>query len=445
MPKRVVIIGGGAAGVSAAVAARKKDFNAQITVVSEESELAYSRCGMPFCLGGEIKNAEKLVLHDESFYSMMRIKYLVSTTATGVDTASRKVKAKKGEQEKTLEYDSLVIATGAKAFTPRISGLDSAEVHYMRSLQDLRKLKKAAKKGKHAVVVGARYTGLEAAEALAARGVKVTVVDILPRILAGLFDKELAEGVQARMQKDGIQFVLGHEVEEVKNSHCFVGGKNLKADFIVMAAGVRGNVSLAKEAGIELGETGLIKVNALMQTSNPDVFSAGDCVELTHLLTREPAPMQLGSLAARGGEIAGANAAGDEKTMSRPLGAHVSRLFGLEVAGTGLTEEAALSYGFRTVVQTVDAASRPHYFGSERVKVKLVSNESGRLLGAQVIGTGEAGWRINYLTQAIANGIGVGEVARAEFSYCPPTADSLEPLQLAASALHRKILLTTRD
>ncbi len=446
MPRKIVIIGAHAAGVDAAAAARKTDRTAEITLLTTQKVAGYSPCGIPFVLGRHIPSFDKLIVFPPSYFRMMKLDLRLETTATSIDTGAKKVEIqdKTGKQE-TLEYDSLIIATGAYPFVPPIKGRDKEGVYVLRTIEDGEKIDKAIEKSKSAVVIGAGLIGLEVAVALRERGLKTTVVELLPQVLPAMLDQDMAKIVHETLEREGIKIIVGKAVDEIlgneKVTGVSVAGEEIPADFVVVATGVRANVELAKNAGIALGETRAIKVNARMETSAKDVYAAGDCVESIHMITQRPTLSQLGTTAVRQAKVAGTNAAGGYAIFPGVLGSAVTKLFDLEIGVTGLTENTAKRAGIEVISSTFTGKTRPEYYpGGKSIRIKLlVEKESQRVVGGQIIGGGDVTHRINALSFAIQKQITIRELAKADTCYAPPLNETWEPMVLAAEMALRKL------
>jgi len=447
MPKRIVIIGAHAAGVDAAAAARKTDRTAQITLLTTQKKPGYSPCGIPFVLGEHIPSFDKLIVFPPSYFRMMKLDLRLETTATNIDTKAKTVEIqdKTGKQE-TLMYDSLILATGAYPFTPPIKGREKLGLHVVRTLEDGEKVDQAIKKeAKTAVVMGAGLIGLETAVALVERGVKTTVVELLPQILPVMLDEDMAKTVQEMLEKKEVNIMIRSGVEEFigteKVTAIVAGGKQIEADLFICAFGVRANVNLAKNAGIALGETRAIKTNARMETNVKDVYAAGDCAECIHMITQRPTLSQLGTTAVRQAKVAGINAAGGYAVFPGALGSAVTKFFDTEIGVTGLTEFFAKRAGLETVTGAITSKTRPPYYpGGLSIKVKLVvERETERLIGAQIIGGEEVTQRINALSFAMQKQMTIRELAKADTAYAPPLNETWEPMVLAAEIALRKL------
>jgi NADH oxidase (H2O2-forming) len=440
MVKRIIVIGANAAGVEAASAARKKDRTAEITLVTEEKTPGYSRCGLPFVVGGQIPSFKDLIVYPPAYFQMMKLNVKTETKATAINTTEKNVTVvdKSGAIE-TLPYDSLVIATGADAFMPPIKGREKQGILSLRTLEDGKKVLEAVQNGaKSAVIMGAGLIGLETGVAFIERGLKVTVVEMLPQILPAMLDADMAKMVQERLQEKGICILTEKRVEEFlgddKVTAVMAGGEKIEADLFLSAFGVRANTKLAVDAGIPLGESRAIKTNGRMETAAKDVYAVGDCAEAPNLITHKPVCAQLGTIAVRHGKVAGTNAAGAYSQFPGVLASAVTRLFDLEAGVTGLTEAAAKRAGIEVITGAISSKTKADYYpGALPVKVKLVvEKESQRIIGAQVVGAEEVTQRINALSFAIQKGMTVRELAKADTAYAPPLCETWEPMVLAA-------------
>ncbi|MEM2107810.1 MAG: FAD-dependent oxidoreductase [Candidatus Bathyarchaeia archaeon] len=447
MVKRIIIIGANAAGVEAASAARKKDHAAEITLITEEKIAGYSRCGLPFVIGGQIPSFKDLIVYSQAYFQMMKLTLKTETKATAINTKDKTVTAvgKTGAIE-TLQYDSVVIATGAYAFTPPIKGSEKQGIYSLRTLEDGERILQAVQNGaKSAVIMGAGLIGLETGVALTERGLKVTVVEMLPQILPQMLDTDIATLVQVHLQEHGMRILTEKPVEEFLGSDevtaIMAGGEKIEADLFLSAFGVRANTKLAAEAGIPLGETRGIKTNARMETEVKDVYAVGDCAETPHLITHKPVCQQLGTVAVKQGKVAGINAGGGYALFPGVLGSAVTRLFNIEAGVTGLTEAAAKRAGIEVITGAISSKTRADYYPNALpIKIKLiVEKESQRIVGAQIGGGEEVTQRINALSFAIQKGMTVRELAKADTAYAPPLNETWEPMILAAEMVLMKL------
>ena len=446
MTRKIVIIGAHAAGLDAASAARKTDRTAEITLITKEKKPAYSRCGLPFVLGRHIATFDDLVVFPDKFYKMMKLNLLTETTVTNIDAKEKTVdiQDKNGKKE-TLSYDSLVLTTGANPFVPPIKGREKSGVYVVRTIDDGEKINKAIETAKSAVIIGAGLIGLEVAVACIERGLKTTVVEFLPYVLPVLLDKEMADRVQAMLEENGMNIIVGKGAEEIlgadKVTGVRVAGETIPADVVVVATGVRANTELATNAGVALGETRGIKTNLKMETNIKGIYAAGDCAETVNLITLRPTMSQLGTTAVKQAKVAGTNAAGGYSTFRGALGSWITRLFDTEIGGTGLTDFFAARAGIETVSGTIVSKTRADYFpGALPIRIKIIAEkESAKIIGAQIIGGEEVTQRINALSFAIQNEMTLQELAKAETCYAPPVNETWEPMTLAAEMALRRL------
>jgi len=440
MTRRIVIIGAHAAGIEAASAARKTDRQATITIVTKEKNQGYSRCGLPFAIGGQIPSFKDLIVFPPSYFQMMKIVLKTETNVTALDTVERNVvTVSKDGQKETMPYDSLIIATGASSFTPPIKGKEKQGVYSLRTMEDGVGIDQAVRKGaRTAVVMGAGLIGLETGIALHERGLEVTIVEALPQILPVPLDPEMAKMIQEMLEAKGIRVLTGKSVEEFLGTDTvtgiMAGGDKIEADLFISAFGVRANTQLAVNAGVALGETKAIRTNARMETNVKDVYAAGDCAETFGIVIQRPVLPQLGTVAVRTGKTAGINAAGGYSLFTGALGSAVSRLFETDCGWTGLTEMAAKKNSIAVVTGTISSKTKADYYpGALPIKVKLIAEkESQRIIGAQIIGGEEVTQRINALSLAIQRGMTARDLSNADTAYAPPVCETWEPFVLAA-------------
>jgi NADH oxidase (H2O2-forming) len=447
MPRRIVIVGANAAGVEAASAARKKDRTAEITLLTQEKNAGYSRCGLPFVIGGQIPDFRNLIVYPAAYFQMLKLNLRNETKVTAINTKEKAVTivTKAGVTE-TLQYDSLVIATGADAFMPPIKGREKSGILSLRSLEDGEQILQLAQAGANsAVIMGAGLIGLETGVALIERGLKVTVVEMLPQILPQMLDADMAKVVQDHLTEKGMSVQTGKTVEEFLGEErvtaIVAGGEKIEADLFISAFGVRANTKLAVEAGIPLGETRAIRTNARMETDVKDVYAVGDCAEAPNVITHKATCPQLGTIAVRQGKVAGANAAGDYALFTGNLASAVTRLFEIEAGVTGLTETAAARNRIEVITGAISSKTKADYYPEAKpIRVKLVvEKESRRIVGAQIIGGEEVTQRINALSFAIQKQMTVHELAKADTAYAPPLCETWEPMVLAAEMVLMKL------
>ena len=451
MSARLVVIGGGAAGMSAASAARRVDPHLEIVVLEAGGDVAYGLCGIPYFLSGEVARADQLLAYPvEVFRDRRRIDVRTGAQVVALDAERHTVTYRQGGQEHALRYHRAVVAAGGTPVVPPLPGVQDEGVFTVRSLADavrLRSLLDAGRIGR-ALVVGGGYVGLEMAEALHARGVAVTVVEALAQVMPTL-DPPVAALVEAEVRRHGVDLRLSTSLRGLRREagglHATVTGRGddggtpgaaVQVDAVVLSVGVRPAGGVAAAAGAAtLGGApgGALLVDAAMRTSLPDVLACGDCVAVHHRVLGRPAFVPLGPAANKTGRVAGTVAAGGEASFRGVVGTAVAKVFDLAVARTGLTAGEAAAEGLAPVATDVEGRSRAKYYpGAAAVTVRLVHTEAGRLLGAQMLGTDGVAKRIDVVATALAAGFDIDDLADLDLSYAPPYAPVYEPVLLAA-------------
>ncbi|MDI3534468.1 MAG: hypothetical protein PWQ82_833 [Thermosediminibacterales bacterium] len=452
MNKKILIIGGVAAGTKAASKVKRDFPDSQVTIITKGEHISYAGCGLPYFLGKVIKEKKELVVRTpEEFKNEQGIDVLVKHEAVKVLPEEKKVIVKNLEtgEEKEFEYDKLVLATGADPFIPPIKGVDLENIFTLRTVTDALKIRKLLDEGKvkKAVIVGAGLIGLETAENLTHRGVKVSVIELLDQILPP-FDREIALLAQKHLNEKGVDI---HTSEKVTS---FVKNENSKeiivktdkgeipADLVIMSVGVRPNIKLAKDMGLKIGKTGAIKVNEFMETSMPDIYAVGDCAESKNVINNEPAWIPLGSTANKAGRTTGLNLMGTNKNSFKGvLGTSIVKLFDLNLAKTGLSEKDAAKYGFDIETVIVPAFDKAHYFpGNKLIITKLIADKKDhRVLGAQIIGEGVVDKPIDIIATAIHFGAKVEDLTQLDLAYAPPFSMAVASTITAAHVMLNKL------
>ncbi|MCY7366225.1 MAG: FAD-dependent oxidoreductase [Frankiaceae bacterium] len=444
--ERLVVIGGDAAGMSAASQARKRRGVDDLEIVAFERGRAtsYSACGIPYWISGAVDSEQDLIARTPEQHRANGIDLRMRTEVVGIDTATRRVSARDLETGREYDeaYDQLVYATGSVPMRPRAEGFDAPGVYGVQVLDDGVQLIAELDSGRveRVVVVGGGYIGLELAEACQVRGLDVTVVDRSAPPL-GTFDPDIGAFVADAVTDMGIALVLGDGAAKVETGpdgravavHT-QSGRRLPADLVVLGLGVRPNVALAEAAGIPLGASGGITVDNRMRTLVDGVWAAGDCVESWHRLSGQRMVVALGTHANKQGRVVGINLGGGYATFPGVIGTAVTKVCDLEVARTGLSEAEAEAAGYCFVTAHVDSTTRAGYFpGAKPIRVKLLAEKrSGTLLGAQIVGRDGAAKRIDVLATAIWNEMSVDEVLSLDLSYAPPFAPVWDPVLIAA-------------
>jgi NADH oxidase (H2O2-forming) len=444
---KIVIIGGGAGGLSTASNIRKHDENAEITVVTRDENIAYSPCAIPYVLAGEVEQFQDIIMHEPPDYLKKNIK--VITRAEVLEVSSKKNKIKYSLLNQTsddyheLSYDVLVLATGGAPFIPPVEGANLEGVFKIRTIGDGQKIRKYAANSQKAVVIGAGLIGLEIAYGLKKMGLEVTVTEMLPQIVPRSLDPGMARIVQEYLEKEGIKVILGNAVEKIIGEKsvegAIFGEESVDADMVIMATGVRPETKLAKMAGCEIGRWA-IKVNNKMQTSVSNIYAVGDCVEVIDAITGHPTQSPLGSAAVRQAKIAANNIAGKEIRFNPVLNAMVSKIGELEFGAVGLTKAAALHNGIEVISGKSRALTKARYYpGAKRIDVKMVCDLKGRIIGCQIIAKERVAERVDTMALAIARGVTCQELSTMEFSYAPPVSMVIDPIILAAEDACEKL------
>lgn len=449
--KHLIIIGGVAAGMKAAAKARRESPSMKITVVTDEQYISYAGCGMPYFIGDVIKDSKKLIIREPAYFKQMHaIDVLTGHQATAIDTRQKQVKARNMEngQELVFRYDKLILATGALPVVPPLPGISLDNIFTLRTVNDAVRIKSCVDTGKvkNAVIVGGGLIGLEMAENLVLRGVRVTVVELLDQVLPPL-DKDMALLVQNYLAGKGVEIITSDGVKSFEGNEgnqvakVITGKRQLPADMVILSIGIKPNTKLAQEAGIEIGATRAIKVNERMETSVPDVYAIGDCAENVHLVTGKPAWIALGSTAAKMGRVAAINAAGGCDTFKGVVGAMIVKVFEMNIGKAGLSEREAIKEGFKPASTIVPASDISHYYpGAKDIIIKLIADApTRRLLGAEIIGTGVVDKRIDIIVTALTFGATVDQVAKLDLAYAPPYAMAMDAIIVAANVLGNKL------
>ena len=426
---RLLVIGGVAAGLSAAARARRIDPSLEIVVLEKGADISYGACGLPYYLEGRVHRAEELIVHTPEYFRKERnIAVRTGARVVSISHPRREVTLDGGER---VHYDRLVIATGARPRTKDFEGATlPPHVFTLHTLEDAERLKAylCDKQPKQAVVVGAGYIGLEAADALRRNGMAVAVVEQGPHVL-GRGDAELTNAVRERLERFRVELQLNTRISAVE-----------RRELVILATGLRPNVEIAVEGGVEVGRTGAIRVDEHMETNLPGVFAAGDCAEAPHLVTGRPAYIPLGTTANKMGRVAGANAAGRRERFGGVVGTAILNIFGMGVAFSGLSVEQARREGFSPVAARIAAPSRPGYFGGKPITAELVADAATRrLLGGSVWGEDGVEGRINVIATALHNRMRVEDLEQLDLAYAPPFATVWDPVLIAAQQLSKMV------
>mgnify|MGYP005756932077 CR=1 FL=1 len=451
MSEKLIVIGGTAAGLSAASKAKRLRPDMEIEVFEKSGYISYGACGLPYFVGGIIEKPEDLVsLTVDQVTQKRGIPTYIHHEVTRINRKEKTVTVKNldSKEESIHMYDKLVIATGARPIKPSISGIEAEGIYYLRTVEDGIRLKQVVKTEgkKRAIIVGGGFIGLEVAEEMALSGIEVHVFEQLERLLPFL-NEVFSQTVRDALAEHGVTVHLGEKIEEILTENgnaCGVktaGGQSVPADFILMSIGVVPNTELALDAGLQLGIKGAIAVNDEMQTSDPFIWACGDCVQMKNRITGKPVYIPLGTTANKQGRIAGENVAGGHETFKGVVGSMVTKVFNLYIAATGLSLRQAEEAGYDAVSSVITKGDRASYYpGSQDNHICLIfEKKSGRLLGAQGIGSESVAGRMNVFVTAITCGMTVSEINDLDLVYAPPVAPVYDPILIAASRAMKKV------
>ena len=445
MAERLLIVGGVAAGTKAAATAHRRNPQAQVVLLQDEAEISYSACGMPYHLADAQRiPRSKLIARTPQAFMDDGVDLRTGMRVLSVDALTRRVRVLDlgSGKEHDEPFDQLLLATGAQARRLNVPVSDSAPpVYYLRTLVDADALRPVLLAGRRVVVLGGGYIGMEMAETCASLGMHVTLVEMQPRLLPG-FAAALAEAVEKTLHAHGVTVHTASQVIGLDAGHVLLkGGGRVPADLVIAATGVQPNTALAQSAAVALGRTGAIAVNSRMQTNVPGVYAAGDCAESPHRIRGQACWLPLGDVANRHGRVAGTNMAGGDAHFPGVLGTAIFKVFDLAVARTGLGQEEAKLAGFDAVSAQIQAPSRARYIaGSSTLTLSVTAERgTGRLLGAQAVGTDAVDKTIDTFAAALWGGLATTDLPDLDLAYAPPFSPVLSPVQVAGEVLNKLI------
>lgn len=453
MGKQIVIVGGVAAGPKAACRVKRLLPGASVTVIDQDSLISYGGCGIPYYVSGDVADEKELrstsfhMVRDEYFFDKAKgVHPLTSTRVLGVDRKSKKVQIKdlKTSEHSEIGYDLLLLATGSEPILPPIPGVDGEGVFTVSDLHKAIAIKDMIAKGQvgKAVVVGGGAIGIEMAEALTDLwGVETSIVELQEQLLPGIIDWPMAAILQKHLVDNNIDLYLGEGAEEIvleegRATAVRTGNRTLEADLVIMAVGVRPRAKLARDAGLEVGSSGGIVVNDRMQTSDPDIYAAGDCVEIRHLVSGRRFVAPFGSMANKEGRVAADNMAGIPTVFHGGVGSFIVKAFELSVGAVGLSLSAARAEGFDADFSLSSPSDRAHFFpGQDILCLQLIfDRRTRRVLGLQ--GTGPMNdalsARIDAAAVALSAGATIDDFGNIEMAYSPPFSAAIDPINAAA-------------
>ncbi len=444
--EKIVIVGGVAAGATAAAKVRRLSADAEIVMLEAGNDISFANCGLPYFIGGDIQSRSKLILQSpESFKSQYNVDVFTNTTVMSIDRDKKMVKTNNSANgsEKTFEYTKLILAQGGKPVKPNIPGADADHVFTLWTLQDMDKITAFIneKKPKTATVVGGGFIGLEMAEALTKRGLQVNVVEMMPHVM-NVFDAETAGFIEHEMYAYGVNLLTSTGVTEILPQQVKLdNGKLLDSDMVLLSIGVRPTLQLAIDAGLEIGEVGGLLVDEYLQTSDTNIYGAGDMVEITHKVNGTKVRIPLAGPANRQGRIAAENALGGKHKYNGAIGTSIVRVFDAVAGITGLSLKQAIAAGMDAEAIVVHKEHHTSYYpGAEIVSVFVVyDKKTGIILGGQTCGYKGADRRLDVLASAVANKLTVSQLAETDFAYSPPLGTPNDAVNMAAYAAENRM------
>ena len=457
-PKKIVVIGGVACGPKTAARIKRLNPDADVTIIEKGQLLSYAGCGLPFYISGEVGNQDELmatptgVVRTPGFFSKVKgFTVKNNTLAESVDRKNKTVSTVNlvGGEREEIAYDKLVLAVGASTFVPPIEGTNLKGVGFLQTIEDANKIREESGPlaGKRAVIIGAGLIGMEVTEAFKKQGVEVTVIEMMEKVMGPMLDPEIAYHVHKEFAANGVALKLSECVAKINGDDngnvvsVTTDKGEYPADMVLVAVGVRPNTKLAADMGLALGETGAIKVDQHMRTSDPDIYAGGDCVENTNLVTGKPIYAAMGSTANKHGRVIADNICGIDSHFKGICGTAICRLFNVNVARTGLTEKMAKALGYDYITVLTPSPDKPHFLPSAKLIVikLLVDRKTRKLLGAQAVGPGDVAKRMEICVANIASGASVTDIGQYDLAYAPPFSPAMDNIITAANIAENKL------
>ena len=433
----IVIIGGVAGGATAAARLRRLDESAKITILEKGPYVSFANCGLPYFISRDIQRRSNLLLQTpEGFLSRYNVSVMVNTEAVEIRRGEKIVIARTTSGDEEIPYDKLILAQGGTPTIPPLPGVVSDHVFKLWTIPDMDRIHKfiETKKPSHAVIVGGGFIGLEMAEGLTARGIKVTVVEVAPQLMISM-DPEFGAMIKADLEHHGVTVRTGAAITEIKEGTVLLAnGSSIKAEMVLLSIGVRPELTLAKAAGLEIGASGGLVVDEAMRTSDPDIYAAGDMVEVVNKIHGRKVRIPLAGPANRQGRIAATNILGKRTTYHGALGTSVVKLFDSTAASTGLSEKAAKDAGFDVGVAYVFKDNHVTYYpGGKPLALKIMyDKKTSRLLGGQAYGQSGVEKRIDVLATALHGKMTLEDLSELDLAYAPPYNSANDPINIAA-------------
>ena len=447
---KIVIIGGVAAGAKAAAKSKRMLPDAEVHIFTQDTHVSYSSCGLPYYIAGDFADWQKLIVRTKEEFEKSGIEIHLQNRVTKILPMDKKILVKDLVENSCnfIEYDKLIIATGASPFIPNIKNNNLKNIYTVRTLEDGINIRKKMEISKNITIIGGGYIAVEMIEAFVKNGKNVTLIEHFPFIMS-VFDEDISSLIQSYIleNSDNLVKIINEDTvtefvgEEEVSGVLTANGCGFKTDMVIISAGVRPNVNIAQEAGIELGITGAIKVNSRMRTNLQDIYACGDCVEKINMVSNAPVWLPQGSTANKEGRIAAINACGDVEDFEGILNSAVLRYRALNISMTGLTEKTAQKLGYDTVSVVITKRDKAGYMPEvQNVTLKLVADRrSHKVLGAQAIGRGDSDKRVNTVSVGLLSGMHVEDLLDVDLTYAPPFSTSIDILISAARILKSKL------
>ncbi len=440
---KIVIVGGGAGGISTASNIRKLDEECEIIVLTRDNKIAYSPCAIPYVLSGTIKSFDDIIMRTPEDYKAKGIDIITEVEVTAVDNKAKTVTYVGNSKETKIKYDKLVLATGGKPFVPPMEGVDLEGVYQIRNIDDGIRVQEAMKDAKTAIVTGAGLIGIEIAFALMRQGINVTLSEMMPQIVPRSLDKDMSDILVSYLESEGINVVLGKPITKLIGDKkvekaCFDDEEIIDADMVILATGVRAELDLARMAGCEIGRWAIL-VNDRMETSVDDIYAVGDCVESKDLILGFNTISQLGTTAVRESKTLARTICNKKSKFNPVLNSMVSKVGKLEFGAVGYTTTFAQQNRIRPVVQKVEALTRARYYPNAKpMDIKVICDGNGTIIGCQIIAEERVAERIDTMTLAITEGLTCFDLSNMEFAYAPPVSMVTDPLIIAVEEVSKK-------
>lgn len=436
---KVVIVGGGSAGTTCAFEMRKLNKDVEITILEKTHNMEYSPCAMPYVLSGEIKSFAEIVIFNEDDYKRNNINLLLGVEVKRINKETKKIYySNKDDQEDNILYDKLVIATGSKPVFPIIKGLKEGSYETLKTIEDAKKISAKIKEGSKSVIIGSGIIGMELAIALVMKKEHVYLLEKRERMLPNILDNDMSSILEEYLNIDNLKIKKSIDIKEIVNNEIIFGDESIKYDQLYVCCGVIPSVDLARELGLEVNKG--IVVDEYLNTSENDVYACGDCVESIEFNTNEKVLSQLGTTAVKQAQVIAQNILQEKLVFPNVLNNTISKINNVYVGTVGLIEERAKELNIKTISARYTVTVRAEYYcKEEKITIKIISDDRGKIIGSQIIGHREVVGRLDLMSLAIQKKMSIADFVNIETCYNPASAPIFDPLILTASILNKKI------